>query len=47
MVVNAAANGDIAAAKEIGDRLDGRAVQGIVGADGGAILVSWLPADAS
>ena len=42
-VVKAAAEGDIQAAKEIGDRLDGKAVQGIVGGDGGPIQVTWMP----
>ena len=33
-VVNAAASGDMQAAKEVGDRLDGKAPQAVVGGDG-------------
>ncbi|MDO8534712.1 MAG: hypothetical protein Q7S17_08240 [Xanthobacteraceae bacterium] len=36
-VVKAAADGDIQAAKEIGDRLDGKPAQAVVGADGGVL----------
>lgn len=41
-VVNAAASGDMQAAREIGDRLDGKPVQGIGGSDGGDLVVKVL-----
>ncbi len=37
-VVAAAQSGDVAAWKEIGDRMDGKAAQALVGADGGALV---------
>jgi len=44
-LVNAAANGDVAAAREFGDRLDGKVPQAVTGNDGGpiALAISWLP----
>jgi hypothetical protein len=36
-LLDLAAEGDIAAMKEIGDRLDGKAVQGVAGLDGGPV----------
>ena len=41
-VVIAAINGDMSAAKEIGDRLDGKAPQAITNADGGPLTVQIL-----
>lgn len=45
MVVKAAAKGDLQAAKEIGDRLDGRPAQAIVGANDGPIQVETAVSD--
>lgn len=39
-VVDAAMKGDMQAAKEIGDRLDGKPSQAITGPDGGSLLQS-------
>jgi hypothetical protein len=36
-LLDLAAEGDIAAMKEIGDRLDGKAVQGVSGPEGGPV----------
>lgn len=42
-LVDEALKGDIAAMKEIGDRLDGKPKQAVEGAgEGGAFLFSWL-----
>lgn len=38
-VVSMALDGDMQAIKEIGDRLDGRAVQAIAGEDGGPLVI--------
>ena len=37
--------GDVSALKEVGDRLDGKATQGIEhkGHDGGPLVITWLP----
>lgn len=37
-----AADGDVAAIKEIGDRLDGKPAQSITGADGGDLIVKII-----
>lgn len=37
-----AEDGDMAAIRELGDRLDGKPAQAIVGADGGAVLFSTV-----
>lgn len=44
-VVAAAEDGKLDAAREIGDRLDGRAAQSIEhsGHDGGALVITWQP----
>lgn len=34
-----AADGDVSAIKELGDRLDGKAIQALVGADDGPLIV--------
>lgn len=39
-LVDKAAEGDVAALKELGDRMEGKPVQGIVGPDGGPIQVA-------
>ena len=46
VVVSKALDGDMVAAKEIGDRLDGKPAQALehTGADGGPLVVTWLPA---
>ena len=39
-----AAEGDLVALKEVGDRLDGKAVQAVAGADGEgpvSLLITW------
>lgn len=45
-LIERAEEGDIAALKEIGDRMDGKPAQAIVGADGGDLVfrleASWL-----
>lgn len=43
-VVEEAISGDVQAAREIGDRLDGKVPQGITGGDGGPISMAfqWL-----
>ncbi len=38
-LIDRALEGDVTALKEIGDRMDGRAAQAIVGADGGPVIV--------
>lgn len=38
-LVEKALEGDVAALKEVGDRSDGKAMQAIVGADGGPVVV--------
>ena len=45
VVVNSALNGDMQAAKEIGDRLDGKPAQALEhsGPEGGPLVVTWLP----
>lgn len=46
-LVSEALGGDIPALKEIGDRLDGKAPQALTapeGSAGGALMVTWLPA---
>lgn len=42
-LVNKAIDGDVQAIKEIGDRIDGKVPQGIVGADGGPLQVQDVP----
>lgn len=44
-LVNAAIDGDVSAAKELGDRLDGKVAQALEhrGADGGALVITWQP----
>lgn len=44
-LVDAGLDGDVAALKEIGDRLDGKVPQAVTGGDGGpvALAISWLP----
>lgn len=44
-LVEQALAGDVAALKEIGDRLDGKPAQAITGHDGGAIYhaITWQP----
>lgn len=41
-LLDKAESGDISALKEIGDRLDGKAAQEVVGADGGPITVEII-----
>lgn len=41
-LVHVALLGEVAALKEIGDRLDGKPVQGIAGSDGGDLVVKVL-----
>lgn len=41
-IVNRAIDGDVAASREIGDRLEGKAVQAIEGADGGPLVVQTI-----
>ena len=38
-LIDKASEGDVTALKEIGDRMDGKALQAITGADGGAVKV--------
>jgi len=47
-LVEGAISGDVSAAKEIADRLDGKVPQGVTGAGGGpvALAISWLPPSA-
>jgi len=45
-VVRKAVTGDKDAIKEIGDRLDGKPVQGLVGADGGDLILQIVAKDA-
>ena len=44
-LVNAAIEGDVSAAKEMGDRLDGKVPQAVTGEGGGpiAMAIQWLP----
>ena len=44
-IVAAAAEGDVQAGKELGDRLDGKVPQAVTGNDGGpiALAISWQP----
>ena len=46
VVVASALDGDMQAAKEIGDRLDGKPAQAVehTGEGGGPLVVTWLPA---
>ncbi len=48
-LVNAAITGDVSAAKEMGDRLDGKVPQAMTGEGGGpiAMAISWLQPSAS
>lgn len=41
-LVNAAIAGDVAAMREIGDRIDGKPAQAITGEDGGALIVKIM-----
>lgn len=41
----AAEAGDIAAIREIGDRIDGKVSQAVTGADGGPLVIQWESAD--
>ena len=41
-LIERAKNGDVTALKEIGDRMDGKAAQAIVGADGGNLVVEVI-----
>ncbi len=45
-LVSQACDGDVPAIKEIGDRLDGRVPQAVMGEGGGAIAlaITWQPA---
>lgn len=45
-LVDMAVAGDIQAIKELGDRLDGKAAQAIVGHDGGQLTVQIVASDA-
>lgn len=38
-LIDKALEGDVSALKEIGDRVDGKAIQAVTGADGGPIVV--------
>lgn len=40
VLLDRAAEGDMAALKELGDRLDGKPAQAITGAEGGALIVT-------
>lgn len=42
-LVDRAISGDTSALRELGDRIDGKVPQGIVGADGGPIEVAEVP----
>ncbi len=44
-LIDAAIDGDVAAIREIGDRLDGKAPQAITGDDGGDLRVLFTSAD--
>lgn len=44
-VLDLAEEGNMIAIKEIGDRLDGKAQQAIVGADGGAVILQIASLD--
>lgn len=46
-IIDKALEGDVAALKEIGDRVDGKAAQAIVGADGGDLVVRIEASDAA
>ena len=39
-----AEDGDVAAVREVADRLDGKVPQAIENGDGGAFVLTWLPA---
>lgn len=41
-LIKCAADGDVSAMREIGDRLDGKATQPISGEDGGAVPVRFI-----
>jgi hypothetical protein len=45
-IIDKALEGDVSALKEIGDRVDGKAAQAIVGADGGDLVVRIEASDA-
>jgi len=47
-LVDAAIVGDVSAAKEMGDRLDGKVPQAVTGEGGGpvALAIQWLPPSA-
>lgn len=45
-IIDRALEGDVTALKEIGDRVDGKALQAITGADGGELVVKLISADA-
>lgn len=46
-IIDKALEGDVSALKEIGDRVDGKAAQAIVGADGEALVVRIEASDAA
>lgn len=46
-IIDKALEGDVSALKEIGDRVDGKAAQAIVGADGGDLVVRIEASDAA
>jgi len=45
-LINKAEEGDMMALKEIGDRLDGKSIQGISGPDGEPLVINIISADA-
>lgn len=45
-IIDKALEGDVAALKEIGDRMDGKPAQALTGADGGDLKVVLASADA-
>lgn len=46
-LIDKALEGDVTALKEVGDRVDGKAAQAIVGADGGDLVVKIEASDAA
>lgn len=45
-IIDRALEGDVAALKEVGDRMDGKPAQALTNADGGDLVVRLISADA-